>query len=256
MNGAQSKTVMAKLSWHPLGSLDIDLSPRWNKTSTNCCVLVLTSFNPIQGALLSNIAQLPAGTLLAGITPGPDNRDVRNDAFTGQDSTDKGVGLRVNWAMPSGASLTSITSASRYDANDNRDQDFVDVHTLLYYPLANGRAAGVDAGYIQYGTFKVTSQPQELRYVSPDASALRYVAGLWYGKNTIRPRGISCRIGARSSGCATTTRRRAITSRSGRRRPATSRRRDHSRAPATARTRSPARRACSIRSLATSWSTR
>jgi iron complex outermembrane receptor protein len=185
VNGAQSKTVMGKLSWHPLSQLDIDLSPRWNKTSTNCCVLVLTSFDPIQGALLSNVAQLPAGTLLQGITPGPANRDVRNDAFTGQDSTDKGVGLRVNWAVPSGAMLTSITSASRYDANDNRDQDFVDVNTLLYYPLANGRPAGVAAGYTQYGTFKVTSQTQELRYVSPDAGALRYVTGLWYGKNTI-----------------------------------------------------------------------
>ena len=185
VNGAKSKTVMAKLSWHPRAPLDIDLSPRWNKTTTNCCVLVLTSFNPIQGALLSNIAQLPASALLAGITPGPANRDIRNDAFTGQHSTDKGVGLRVNWSMPTGATITSITSASRYDANDNRDQDFVDVPTLLYYPFANGRAAGVNAGYIQYGTFKVTSQTQELRYVSPDAGALRYVAGLWYGKNTI-----------------------------------------------------------------------
>ncbi len=185
VNGAQSKTAMAKINWRPAPQLDIDLTPRWNKTSTNCCVLVATSFVPIQGALLSNIAQLPASSLLAGITPGPDNRDVRNDAFTGQDSTDKGAGLRMSWSMPSGASLLSITSASHYDANDNRDQDFVDVPTLLYYPLANGRPAGVNAGYTQFGTFKVLSQTQEFRYVSPDAGALRYVAGLWYGHNTI-----------------------------------------------------------------------
>jgi iron complex outermembrane receptor protein len=177
VNGASSKTLM--------GKLDVDFSPRWNKTRTNCCVLVLTSFDPVQGALLSNIAQLPASSLLQGITPGRANRDVRNDAFTGQHSTDKGAGLRINWSAPSGATLTSITSASRYDANDNRDQDFVDVPTLMYYPFANGRAAGVNAGYTQYGTFKVTSQTQELRYVSPDAGALRYVTGLWYGKNTI-----------------------------------------------------------------------
>jgi iron complex outermembrane receptor protein len=185
VNGASSKTLMGKLSWHPIRQLDIDLSPRWNKTSNNCCVLVLTSFTPLQGALLSNIAQLPASSLLQGITPGPANVNVRNDAFTGQDSRDRGAGLRVNWTMDSGATLTSITSASRYDANDSRDQDFVDVPTLLYYPLANGRAAGVNAGYTQYGTFKVTSRTQELRWVSADDSALRYVAGLWYGKNTI-----------------------------------------------------------------------
>ncbi len=185
VNGSKGKSFMAKLSWHPTANIDVDVSPRWNKTTNNCCVLVLTSFTPIAGALLSNIAQLPATTLLNGITPGPHNRDIRNDAFTGQDSTNKGGGLKATYSFPNGAQLASITSFDKYDANDNRDQDFVDVPTLLYYPLANGRPAGVNAGYIQYGTFNVDSRTQELRLVSPDAGPIRYVAGLWYAKNTI-----------------------------------------------------------------------
>ncbi len=185
VNGAKGKSFMAKLSWHPTANIDVDVSPRWNKTTNNCCVLVLTSFTPIAGALLSNIAQLPATTLLNGITPGPHNRDIRNDAFTGQDSTNKGGGLKATYSFPNGAQLASITSFDKYDANDNRDQDFVDVPTLLYYPLANNRPAGVNAGYIQYGTFNVESRTQELRLVSPDAGPIRYVAGLWYAKNTI-----------------------------------------------------------------------
>jgi iron complex outermembrane recepter protein len=185
VNGAQGKTFMAKLSWHPTPNIDIDVSPRYNKTDTNCCVLVLTSFNPLQGALLSNIAQLPAGTLLNGITPSADNRNIRNDAFTGQSSTAKGGGIKGMYNFENGAQLASISSIDRYDANDTRDQDFVDVPTLLYYPFANGQAANVNAGYIQYGEFKVNSRTQEFRLTSPDAGPVRYVGGLWYAKNVI-----------------------------------------------------------------------
>ncbi len=185
VNGATGKTFMAKLSWHPTTNIDVDISPRWNRTSTNCCVLVLTSFTPVAGALLSNIAQLPATTLLNGITPGPDNRNIRNDAFTGQDSTDKGGGVKATYNFANGAQLAWIASLDKYEANDARDQDFVDVHTLLYYPFANSQPARVDAGYIQYGTFNVDSRTQELRLISPDAGPIRYVAGLWYARNVI-----------------------------------------------------------------------
>jgi iron complex outermembrane receptor protein len=185
VNGSSGKNFIGKFSWHVTDSVDVDFSPRVNHTKVSCCVLVLTSMTPATGGLLSNIAQLPASTLLAGITPGPDNRSIRNDAFTGQDSTDKGAGLRINYALPNGANLTSITSWDSYYANDNRDQDFVDAHTLLYYPLANGKPAGVDSGYIQYGTFEVSSKTEEIRLTSPDAGPVRYVAGYWYGKNDI-----------------------------------------------------------------------
>ncbi len=185
VNGSTGKTFMGKFSWHPTTSLDVDFMPRYNKTRISCCVLVLTSFTPLQGALLSNNAALPATSLLAGITPGPNNRDIRNDDFTGQDSTDVGGGVKVGYSFANGATLTSITSTDRYKANDNRDQDFVDVHTLLYYPLANGTRAGVNDSYRQYGTFDVKARTQELRLASPEGDTFRYVAGLWYGKNTI-----------------------------------------------------------------------
>jgi iron complex outermembrane receptor protein len=185
VNGSADRTFMAKLNWRPIPNLDIDFSPRYNKSSRNCCALVLTSFTPVEGALLSNIAQLPATQLLSGITPGPGNRDIRNDFPTGQNSTDRGAGLRLSWAFENGSTLTSITSIDHYLANDFRDQDFVDVPTLLYYPLANGKPAGVNQGYTQSGDFDVASRTQELRLTSPDDSTVKYVAGLWYGKNTI-----------------------------------------------------------------------
>lgn len=184
-NGSGGKTFMAKLSWHPTDTLDIDFTPRYSYSNTTCCALVATSVTPLQGALLSNVAQLPATTLLQGINIGPYNTDIRNDTKTGQESTSRGFGLRINYAMPNGATLSSITSLDKYYANDSRDQDFVDVPTLLYYPLANGKPAGVNEGYVQYGTFDVISRTQELRLTSPDNQPVKYVAGLWYGWNAI-----------------------------------------------------------------------
>ena len=185
VNGSKGTTFMGKLVWRPTEQLEFQFSPRYNHTVANCCVLVPTSFTPVQGALLSNVSQLPASQLLAGIPVGPDNRDIRNDYPTGLTSADYGYALRVNYELANGSNVTSITSTEHYTAEDYRDQDFVDVHTLQYYPLANGKPAGVDAGYVQYGQYVIKSNSEELRLTSSDEGKWRYVAGLWFGENIV-----------------------------------------------------------------------
>jgi iron complex outermembrane recepter protein len=185
INGSRGKTVLAKLVWRPTDRWNIEFSPRYNFNDSSCCALVATGFTPIQGALLSNVAQLPATQLLAGINPGPNNRDVRNDVETGIESTTYGAGLRANYVFANDMQFTSITSTEHYKANDIRDQDFVDVNTLLYYPLATGKPAGVAQGYVQSGDYDIKSQTQEFRLASPDSGSIKYVAGLWYAKNDI-----------------------------------------------------------------------
>lgn len=189
-NGAAAKTFLAKFTYRPTDAITIDFSPRYNHTLTDCCVLVVTGISGtnIQNGLLNNVPAFPIAKVLDGITAGPDNRDVRNDTFTGQESTTRGFGLRVNWDMPFGGTLTSITSADRYHANDSRDQDFTDLPVMLYYQIT-GRPAGtfanINRGSEQHGRFDVESRTQELRYTNSDAGKFRYVAGLWYGKNEL-----------------------------------------------------------------------
>jgi iron complex outermembrane recepter protein len=185
INGSQGKTVMAKLVWRPTDRLDFEFSPRYNETFLSCCALVPIKLEPLAGALLSNIATLPATQLLAGINIRPGNRDVRNDIETSVDSRTRGYGFRANYQLPNDAQITSITSQEHYTAKDIRDQDFVDANTLLYYPTANGRPAGVAGGYFQSGTYDIKTITQELRLTSPDVGPIKYVAGLWYGKNDI-----------------------------------------------------------------------
>ncbi len=185
INGTGGKTLLGKFTWHALDNLDFEFSPHYNKENDSCCVAVFTSMTPLQGALLNNFPQLAATTLFAGVPIGPDNRKVRNDFPTSLQSTDKGAGLRGIYTFANGATLTAISSFDKYFARDYRDQDYVDAPALLYYPLANGQPAGVDEGYIQYGIHRVVAHTDELRLTSPDDSTVKYVAGLWYGKNSI-----------------------------------------------------------------------
>jgi len=188
VNGSRDRTLLMKLAWHPTDDIDVEFTPSYNKTRNDCCTFALTSYgtnNQLAG-YQNGVAALPATTLLAGITPSPTNRDIRMDSPTGIESEIKGAALRINWALPNGMTLTSITSGQRYTANDYRDQDFTDVHTLLYYPIAAGKSTeGRDAGYVQYGTYVIDSKTQELRLTSADEGNFRYVAGLWWASNAI-----------------------------------------------------------------------
>lgn len=188
VNGSRGKTFLAKLQWTPIDDVSVEFSPRYNYTRTDCCVVVLTGTTGtnVQNGLLNNQPAFPISKVLDGISPTPDNLNIRNDTFTGQASTTRGAGLRVNWDLPNGAALTSITSTDRYHANDSRDQDFTDMPVMLYYPVTGTNLpAGINAGSEQHGRFDVVSRTQEIRLTSNDQDPFRYVVGLWYGKNNL-----------------------------------------------------------------------
>ena len=205
LNGSGGKTFMAKLAWHPTPDLDIQFSPSYNSQqntkganalrrlavngpggpvevglagSNPVNPLYLIAANAATPASAASTNAIPAAVALAGITPGPNNRDVRRDGPTGMNSTDRSAGLRIAYALPNGASLMSITSFSHYKSDDFRDQDLVDVPTIAL-PGQALYSIGNDQG----GIYDIESSTQELRYVSPDSGTLRYVAGLWYAKN-------------------------------------------------------------------------
>ncbi|MES2151825.1 MAG: TonB-dependent receptor [Pseudomonadota bacterium] len=188
LNGSRSETLAAKFEWAPLNDLQVTFSPRYNRSVVNCCVQPYTAMTP--GGLYQNIAQLPASTLLAGITPSADNVSVRNDFPAGGKTHDGGAGLKVNYAFDdnsilAGHALTSITSFSTYHMDDYQDGDGTDANVLRYVPGVDGKLTGFTGGLYLFGNFDVKSRTQELRLTSPDKGAFRYVAGLWYGDNKL-----------------------------------------------------------------------
>jgi iron complex outermembrane receptor protein len=197
VNGSGGKTFMAKLQWNPIDTVQVDLTPRYNFQENSRGVTAVNGFflrtgsaaagtqvsTPIglNGVYLNGNPQLPASSLLAGINVNdPGNRNVRRDFPTGLVSSDRGVGLKVSWTLPNDAQLMSITSWSKYLANDFRDQDFTDQPTIA---VAGSTIPTV--GNNQFGTYDIRSKTQEFRYVSPDTGNFKYVGGLWLAHNEI-----------------------------------------------------------------------
>ena len=188
LNGSKGDNLSGKLEWQPLDQLTLTLTPHYNRTEKFCCSTAFTAMSP--GALYRNAPQLPPSVVLSGITIGPDNRDVRNDYPTGGKFHDAGTGVKLDWAFDDnsplkGHTLTSISSYSKYHMDDYQDNDNTDVDILPFLLLPNGQPTGMHGGLYQYGYFDVKSTTQEFRLTSPDKGALRYVAGLWYGKNNL-----------------------------------------------------------------------
>nr|WP_229262368.1 TonB-dependent receptor [Duganella guangzhouensis] len=187
LNGSTSTNFVGKLEWRPDDQWSVTVSPRASKSNVNCCVTPFSNMS--KGGLYQNVAQLPASTLLSGITPNAENVSVRNDYPAGGKARDKGLGLKVNYAFDengplAGYNLSAITSWSNYHMNDYQDGDATDSDILAYLPV-NGAVTGLHGGLYQYGLFDVTSRTAELRLTSPDKGRLKYVAGLWYGDNDL-----------------------------------------------------------------------
>jgi iron complex outermembrane receptor protein len=185
INGSSGLTATGKIEWDVTDNLTATLAPRFNRNESTCCVSPITSLTP--GLFYQGITQLPASDVLAGIPIGPDNHYVRNDYRSGGDSEVAGGTVRFDYEFDSGLlsdhTLSSISSLDNYRMRDYQDIDGTDSPFLLYFPVAS--PSGINSGAVINGYFHAKSKTQEIRLVSPDASRLRYVAGLWYANNDL-----------------------------------------------------------------------
>ncbi len=187
VNGSGGKTFVGKFNWRVNKDFEVDFMPSINDQKNTRGVTAVNGFflagQPISasGAYLGGNAKLPASINLAGIDVNdPNNRNVRRDFPTGLNSTNKVAGLKLTWTLPNDAQLMSISSITRYSAQDWRDQDFVDVPTI-----ARPGSTVLTEGNNQFGFYEIRSKTEEIRYVSPDVSNFRFVAGLWWARNEI-----------------------------------------------------------------------
>ncbi|MBC7623213.1 MAG: TonB-dependent receptor, partial [Aeromicrobium sp.] len=139
-------------------------------------------------ATATSINTIPASVSLAGITPTQWNRNIRRDYPGGIESKNDGVGVRAVYSLPNDLTLTSITAYERYKATDYFDRDFGDqpVQVVPTSTAITGTSIvtlPVSVGNPQRGTYDIRSRSQEFRLTSGDSGSVRYVLGLWYGKN-------------------------------------------------------------------------
>jgi iron complex outermembrane receptor protein len=178
-NGTTDYTLRGKIAWSPNDRFTATLSPYYTKTDGTCCAPAQYFLSP--GVTFSR-ANLPASTILAGITPGKNNRLTRLDLDTEGFAEDYGTGLRLVYDLPNGGSLMSISSYDKYRLEDFKDSDSSDFDfrglTVGGVNFATAPKGGVGDG----GSFDVKTITQELRLTSASDSRFRYVAGLFYSK--------------------------------------------------------------------------
>ncbi len=174
LNGQSDTTARGKIEWTPTPNWDVTLSPYVTKTRATCCAGAEYFVSPGVTFGKNKISQ---SVILAGITPGPDNRLTRMDVPSRGDAFDYGGGLKIVRRL-AGFSLASITSYDRYTLHDLQDTDSSDFDFNTVAPQAphGGSANG--------GFFKINSVTQELRLTSPADQRLRYVAGLYYSRTS------------------------------------------------------------------------
>jgi len=150
LNGERSKGARLRLDFKPATNLDGRLIADYNKRRIEGPVTTFLSVPP--GASLRGVA--PIGPALVGVTPGPDNRDVRMDDPGFAEHESRSIAGTLNWKLD--------------NHTTNLDQ---------LGPQSNGRFhGGVTAG----GPYRSRMSTQELRLTSNGDGALTYLGGLYY----------------------------------------------------------------------------
>jgi iron complex outermembrane recepter protein len=190
-NGSGGKTFMAKLQWKISPDLDVLITPRYDHSRATGNTEAITSIGEGVGYLYNRKYTALSNTeVLRGINVSRWNRQIRNDSPTGLDATDRGLGVRVNYAFPdssplAGHALTSITSVDNNLSNDFRDNDNIDLISTYYQVDASGKPSGIAEPPMINGTIASKTSTQEFRLTSPDGGAFRYLVGVWIARNSL-----------------------------------------------------------------------
>jgi outer membrane receptor protein involved in Fe transport len=190
-NGSGGKTFLAKLQWQVTHDLDVLVSPHFDHSRSTGNTAAIISIDPGVGYLYNKAYTALSNTaVLRDIHVGPFNREIRNDSPSGLESTDRGLGLRINYLFPDGSplvghALTSISSFDKNLSNDFRDNDNLDLISTFYQFNAAGKPSGISDPPMINGTADSKTSTQEVRLTSPDSGAFRYLVGLWIARNSL-----------------------------------------------------------------------
>jgi len=163
VNPIDIDAVRAKLLIRPNGDLKIVLSADASYTGEFCCSQVVrTAPDPHTGVAVSDRQ--------AGIVEGPNNYEVADGALPFGHGRIWGASAQVDYSLPAGYSLTSITGYRYSNRSNFYDADFAPFN----FADVNG------------GRSLATNFSQELRLTSPTSQRFDYVVGLYYYSSRTR----------------------------------------------------------------------
>ncbi|MBO9709088.1 MAG: TonB-dependent receptor [Caulobacter sp.] len=154
-NGNDEWGTRAKLLWRPTDTVDVLVTADYSKQDQSI------TWSPYKVNPTGALALVYAG---CGVKASPENTDLCIDGPQYKDRENYGLVAEVNWSLPGGQTLTSITAGRRAFDLSNGDSDSLPVNIL------NDNISNQDLRQIS----------QELRLSSPTGGRLEYVAGLYF----------------------------------------------------------------------------
>ncbi len=172
LNGQESYGARAKLKAELADNLTFTLTGAYSKaTQAGTGTTLRGIFGTGTPRVLGAVPLLPS---LAGITPSVGNYNARVDALGATKNETASLAGKFNMDLGF-ANLISVTAYQDWKFNFQNDFDGTDVNILG--ALTSG---AVNGGVAQAGPYHSTNLTQELRLVSSDGGALKYVVGGFY----------------------------------------------------------------------------
>ncbi|NGZ85200.1 TonB-dependent receptor [Duganella sp. SAP-35] len=175
LNGDTNKGVRLRLDFNPSTTLRGRLIADYSKRNIEGPVTTLLAVPA--GASQQNKA--PLAPALAGIQPGPDNRNVRMDDPGFSNTENSSLSGTLNWKLED-HTLTSVSTYQKWNYRFLTDYDGSTVDLLA--ALTSGARHG---GVTQGGPSNAHMLTQELRLTSNGEGVFNYLGGLYYSNSKI-----------------------------------------------------------------------
>ncbi len=178
VNGHDDLFARGTLVWKPSADWTTTLAAHWNDTRGSCCTWASYALSP--GVTFGRFQgfSAPQAAVLAGTTPGLDNRRISADVEPRGDTVDRGGSVKLERALGR-FSLLSITALNSYDLRDDQDTDGT---SFNWGPGGAGIPGAIAGGSANGGRFEIESVSSELRLLSPAEDRLRYVAAFFFSR--------------------------------------------------------------------------
>lgn len=153
LNGGRQTSLISKFDWAASESLSVALDLNHSKARADCCAPIVTTVNSAQ---ISN-------TLQPIIANTKNRASNTNTAFIANSRTSS-ARLALDKTFASGASIQSITAASKYAERESQDFDFLPIDLIP-----------ISAGYDTHNQFS-----QQVRFESAEHAVFNYALGAYY----------------------------------------------------------------------------
>ena len=168
LGGEKNEGIRTKLNWAMNDTSSVSLNLYYTEQESQCCARILTQFDGADGTpsdtFLPGLVDLPFALWQPGITPGEDNRKIRQNTMP--DSISRSHGANIRYTTEIGEySFVSVTAYDNWSLSDVGDDDASDFFAVDWMSISKQETDFFS---------------QEFRLLSPINDKYDYLVGFYY----------------------------------------------------------------------------